>query len=109
MQAGAGKLGVMEASYASAIIGVLGPVSSRGLSGTVVDQTSIRAPGHASVVDRSGQQRLLPSSLPDLMRKNVFFFVSFHRWAIQAWILFLKKVNRMVSEICCIPSIHPGD
>jgi hypothetical protein len=31
MQAGAGKLGVIEASYASAIIGVLSPVSSHCL------------------------------------------------------------------------------
>ena len=32
MQAGAEKLGVIEASYASAIIGVLSPVSSHCLS-----------------------------------------------------------------------------
>ncbi len=40
MQAGAGKLGVIEASYASAIIGVLSPVSSHCL----VSHSAFRIP-----------------------------------------------------------------
>ena len=31
---------------------------------------------------------------PTLMRKTVFFFVSFHRRAMQAWILFLVSLER---------------
>ena len=47
-----------------------------------------------SMVGRAHQQRLLPSSLPILMRKTVFFFVSFHRRAMQAWVLFLVSIER---------------
>ena len=40
------------------------------------------------------KQRPLPWSLPILMRKTVFFFVSFHRRAMQAWVLFLISIER---------------
>jgi hypothetical protein len=40
------------------------------------------------------KQRPLPWSLPILMRKTVFFFVSFHRRAMQAWVLFLVSIER---------------
>ena len=40
------------------------------------------------------KQRPLPWSLPILMRKTVFFFVSFHRKAMQAWVLFLVSIER---------------
>jgi hypothetical protein len=43
------------------------------------------------------KQRLLPWSLPNLMRKTVFFFVLFHRRAMQAWILFLVSIERGAS------------
>ena len=39
------------------------------------------------------KQRPLPWSLPILMRKTVFFFVSFHRRAMQAWVLFLVSIE----------------
>ena len=40
------------------------------------------------------KQRPLPWSLPILIRKTVFFFVSFHRRAMQAWVLFLVSIER---------------
>jgi hypothetical protein len=40
------------------------------------------------------KQRPLPWSLPMLMRKTVFFFVSFQRRAMRAWILFLVSIER---------------
>ncbi|MGO9920566.1 MAG: hypothetical protein ACLQIB_38475, partial [Isosphaeraceae bacterium] len=40
------------------------------------------------------KQRPLPWSLVILMRKTVFFFVSFHRRAMQAWVLFLVSIER---------------
>src|SRR5271165_2754233 len=40
------------------------------------------------------KQRPLSWSLPILMRKTVFFFVSFHRRAMQAWVLFLVSIER---------------
>ena len=40
------------------------------------------------------KQRPLPWSLPILMRKTVFFFVSFRRRAMQAWVLFLVSIER---------------
>src|SRR5208337_3829451 len=40
------------------------------------------------------KQRLLSWSLAILMRKTVFFFVSFHRRAMQAWVLFLVSIER---------------
>jgi hypothetical protein len=39
------------------------------------------------------KERLLLWSLPNLTRKTVFFFVSLHRRAMQAWILFLVSIE----------------
>ena len=44
------------------------------------------------------KQRLLPWSLPNLMRKTIFFSVSFHRRAMQAWTLFLVSIERGTSR-----------
>jgi len=47
------------------------------------------------------KQQLLPWSLPSLMCKTVSFFVSFHRRAMQAWILFLVSIELGSSRRAC--------
>jgi len=44
------------------------------------------------------KQRLLPWSLPNLMRKTIYFSVLFHRRAMQAWTLFLVSIERGTSR-----------
>jgi hypothetical protein len=44
------------------------------------------------------KQRLLPWSLPNLMRKTIFFSVLFHRRAMHTWTLFLVSIERGTSR-----------
>jgi hypothetical protein len=44
------------------------------------------------------KQQLLPWSLPNLMRKTIFFSVLFYRRSMQAWTLFLVSIERGTSR-----------
>ena len=75
------------------------PLETRGLLPPMV--LRIRSPDTDREIrarfDRQAsatKQRPLPWSLPILMRKTVFFFVSFHRRAMQTWVLFLVSIER---------------
>ena len=59
-------------------------------------ELEIRARSH--LLESATKQRLLLWSLPNRMRKTVFFFVLFQRCAMQAWTLFLVSIERGTSR-----------
>ena len=72
VQAGAEKLGVIEASYASAIIGVLSPVSSHcGFCGfpDVCSRTRLAFPPRVRLVERGARPRWIVGSTVAVARR----------------------------------------